>query len=67
MSYADAMKNYGSDKPDIRFGMTFVELTDLVKGKDFKIFDEAELVVGINASACAEYTRKQLGRTHRFC
>ena len=66
MSYDDAMRNYGSDKPDIRFGMTFVELTDLVKGKDFKIFDEAELVVGINASGCAEYTRKQLDELTDF-
>ncbi|MBE0661533.1 MAG: aspartate--tRNA ligase [Bacteroidales bacterium] len=66
MSYADAMKNYGSDKPDIRFGMTFVELTDLVKGKDFKVFDDAELVVGINAKGCAEYTRKQLDELTDF-
>ncbi|KAF5276569.1 hypothetical protein FQR65_LT16276 [Abscondita terminalis] len=44
----EAMKKYGNDKPDIRFGMEFHELNDLVKGKDFKIFDEAELVVGIN-------------------
>jgi aspartyl-tRNA synthetase len=66
MSYDDAMRNYGSDKPDIRFGMTFVELTDLVKGKDFKIFDEAELVAGINASGCAEYTRKQLDELTDF-
>jgi aspartyl-tRNA synthetase len=55
MSYADAMKLYGSDKPDIRFGMTFVELTDLVKGKDFKVFDDAGLVVGINARLCRIY------------
>lgn len=60
MTFADAMKNYGNDKPDIRFGMTFVEITDLVKGHDFKVFDEAELVVGINATASAIYTRKQL-------
>ncbi len=60
MTFADAMKNYGNDKPDIRFGMTFVELTDLVKGHDFKVFDEAELVAGINATASAIYTRKQL-------
>jgi aspartyl-tRNA synthetase len=54
------MKKYGNDKPDIRFGMEFVELNELVKGKDFKIFDEAELVVGINVEGCAEYTRKQI-------
>ncbi|KUG10123.1 aspartate--tRNA ligase [Elizabethkingia sp. HvH-WGS333] len=60
MTFADAMKKYGNDKPDIRFGMEFHELNDLVKGKDFKIFDEAELVVGINVEGCAEYTRKQI-------
>ncbi|MCT3919908.1 aspartate--tRNA ligase [Elizabethkingia anophelis] len=60
MTFADAMKKYGNDKPDIRFGMEFHELNDLVKDKDFKIFDEAELVVGINVEGCAEYTRKQI-------
>lgn len=60
MTYADAMKNYGSDKPDIRFGMLFKDLDDLVKGKNFPVFDNAESVVGINADGCAEYTRKQL-------
>ena len=60
MTFADAMKKYGNDKPDIRFGMEFVEVNDLVKGKDFKIFDEAELVVGINVEGCAAYTRKQI-------
>lgn len=60
MTFADAMRKYGNDKPDIRFGMEFVELNELVKGKDFKIFDEAELVVGINVEGCAEYTRKQI-------
>lgn len=60
MTFADAMKKYGNDKPDIRFGMEFVELNELVKGKDFKIFDDAELVVGINIEGCAEYTRKQI-------
>lgn len=60
MTYADAMRLYGSDKPDIRFGMLFHELNDIVKGKDFKVFDDAELVVGICAEGCAEYTRKQL-------
>lgn len=60
MTFADAMQKYGNDKPDIRFGMEFVELNDLVKGKDFKIFDEAELVVGINVEGCADYTRKQI-------
>ncbi len=60
MEYADAMRMYGSDKPDIRFGMQFVELNDIVQGKGFSIFDNAELVVGINATGCAEYTRKQI-------
>jgi len=66
MTWADAMKYYGSDKPDIRFEMKFVELTDLVKGKDFKVFDESELVVGINAEGCSEYTRKQLDELTDF-
>ena len=60
MSWHDAMRLYGSDKPDIRFGMQFVELNDVVKGHGFGLFDAAELVVGINAEGCAEYTRKQL-------
>jgi aspartyl-tRNA synthetase len=60
MEYADAMRLYGSDKPDIRFGMEFVELNDIVKGNGFSIFDNAELIVGINAKGCAEYTRKQI-------
>jgi aspartyl-tRNA synthetase len=60
MQYADAMRLYGSDKPDVRFGMEFVELNDVVKGKGFGVFDNAELVVGINAKGCASYTRKQL-------
>ncbi|MEG2162398.1 MAG: aspartate--tRNA ligase [Chryseobacterium sp.] len=60
MTFADAMQKYGNDKPDIRFGMEFVELNDLVKGKDFKIFEDAELVVGINVEGCADYTRKQI-------
>ncbi len=60
MSFEEAMKTYGSDKPDIRFGMEFHEITDLVKGHNFNVFDSAEIVVGINAPGCAEYTRKQL-------
>ncbi|RQP14398.1 MAG: aspartate--tRNA ligase [Chryseobacterium sp.] len=60
MTFDEAMRKYGNDKPDIRFGMEFVELSDLVKGKDFKIFDEAELVVGINVEGAADYTRKQI-------
>ncbi len=60
MAFADAMENYGNDKPDIRFGMKIKNLTDLVKGKDFKVFDEAEYIGGIAAEGCGEYTRKQL-------
>lgn len=60
MTFADAMKYYGNDKPDLRFDMKFVELNDLAKGKGFGIFDDAELVVGICAKGAAEYTRKQL-------
>ena len=60
MTWNDAMRLFGSDKPDIRFGMQFVELNDVVKGHGFGLFDSAELVVGINAEGCAEYTRKQL-------
>jgi aspartyl-tRNA synthetase len=59
MSYADAMKYYGCDKPDLRFDMKFTEINHLVKGKGFKVFDDAELVVGIVAKGCSEYTRKQ--------
>ena len=60
MTYDQAMRTYGCDKPDIRFGMKFVELNDRVKGRDFKIFDEAELIVGINAEGMAHYSRKQI-------
>jgi len=66
MNYADAMQYYGSDKPDIRFDMQFVELNHVVKGKDFKVFDEAPLVVGICAKGCANYTRKQLDELTDF-
>jgi aspartyl-tRNA synthetase len=66
MTFADAMKFYGSDKPDIRFGMKFVELNDIVKGKGFGVFDDAELIVGICAEGCAEYSRKQLDELTEF-
>ena len=62
MTFADAMRKYGNDKPDIRFGMEFGEITDLVKGKDFKIFDEQELIVGIAAEGCNAYTRKDIDK-----
>ncbi|WP_299756390.1 aspartate--tRNA ligase [uncultured Pontibacter sp.] len=66
MTYADAMKYYGSDKPDTRFDMRFVELNPLVKNKGFKVFDDAELVVGICAQNAASYTRKQLDELTDF-
>ncbi|MDN3587790.1 aspartate--tRNA ligase [Pedobacter aquatilis] len=66
MQYADAMRLYGSDKPDTRFDMQFVELNDLVKGNGFPVFDNAELVVGINAKGAASYTRKQLDELTDF-
>ncbi len=62
MTFADAMRRYGNDKPDIRFGMEFGEITDLAKGKDFKIFDEQELIVGIAAEGCNAYTRKDIDK-----
>lgn len=60
MSYDEAMKTYGNDRPDLRFEMKFKELNDLTQNKGFNVFDSAELVVGINAKGCAEYTRKQV-------
>ena len=66
MTYADAMKYYGNDKPDIRFEMKLTELNDLVKNIGFKVFDDAQLVVGICAKGAAEYTRKQLDELTDF-
>ncbi len=60
MSYADAMSSYGNDKPDLRFGMKFCDLTELAKGHNFPVFEQAEKVLAINASGAANYTRKQL-------
>ncbi|MBU2914044.1 aspartate--tRNA ligase [Reichenbachiella agariperforans] len=60
MQYDDAMRLYGSDKPDVRFGMQFVELNDVAQNKGFNVFDQAELVVGICAEGCADWTRKQI-------
>ncbi|MBV7441413.1 aspartate--tRNA ligase [Weeksellaceae bacterium TAE3-ERU29] len=60
ISYDEAMRRYGNDKPDTRFGMEFCELNEVTQHKDFKIFNEAELVVGINVKGCANYTRKQV-------
>lgn len=66
MSYSDAMSLYGCDKPDLRFGMQFCDVTDRVKGKNFVVFDNAEAVIGIVAPGCAEYTRKQLDELTLF-
>jgi aspartyl-tRNA synthetase len=60
MTYADAMRDYGCDKPDVRFGMKIRELTKQVQGKNFSVFDSAAYVGGICAEGCADYTRKQL-------
>ncbi len=60
MTYAEAMEKYGSDKPDIRFGMEFTDLKNESAGKDFVVFDSAEAVIGIAVPGAAEYTRKQL-------
>ena len=66
MSYAEAMKQYGSDKPDTRFGMPLVELKALTEGKGFSVFDNAEYVGAICAEGCAVYTRKQLDELTDF-
>ncbi len=66
MTWNDAMRLYGSDKPDLRFGMQFVEFTDLAKGHGFSVTDDAELTVGILAKGCAGYTRKQLDQLTEF-
>ena len=66
MSYTDAMENYGSDKPDLRFGMKIRDLSDLCKGKGFAIFDNAEYIGGICAEGCGEYSRKQLDELTEF-
>ncbi len=66
MAYTKAMQLYGTDKPDLRFGMPFVELTHLVQQQGFRVFDEAVLVVGICVQGCAGYTRKQLDQLTDF-
>ncbi len=66
LTYQEAMTYYGSDKPDLRFGMKFCELTEVVKGKGFGIFDSAEYVGAICAEGCAEYTRKQIEELTEF-
>ena len=66
MPWADAMKYYGSDKPDLRFGMKFVELMDVMKGSGFSVFDNAAYIGGICAEGAANYTRKQLDQLTEF-
>ena len=66
ITWNDAMRFYGSDKPDIRFGMKFVELNDVAKGHGFSVVDEAPLVVGIVAPGCAGYSRKQIDELTEF-
>lgn len=66
MPWSDAMKYYGSDKPDIRFGMKFVELMDVLKGHGFSVFDDAAYIGGICAEGAAHYTRKQLDKLTDF-
>ena len=60
MPWIEAMEKYGSDKPDLRFGMEFSDLTELAKGHGFSVFDNAEYVTGFAATGCATYTRKQI-------
>ncbi len=66
MTWQDAMKQYGSDKPDLRFGMKFVELMDIMKGHGFSVFDNAAYIGGICAEGAANYTRKQLDALTEF-
>jgi aspartyl-tRNA synthetase len=66
MSWSDAMKYYGSDKPDTRFGMKFVELMDIMQGHGFSVFDNAKYIGGICADGAATYTRKQLDQLTDF-
>ena len=66
MTWQEAMQKYGSDKPDLRFGMEFVELMDVLKLGTFQVFDNAEYIGGICAEGCANYTRKQLDQLTDF-
>ncbi|MDR2927095.1 MAG: aspartate--tRNA ligase [Cytophagaceae bacterium] len=66
LSFAEAMESYGSDKPDIRFGMKFVSLKDKLSARDFKMFDDAEYIGGICADGCAAYTRKDIDQLTDF-
>ncbi len=66
MPWIEAMEKYGSDKPDLRFGMEFADITDLAQGHSFSVFDDAEYVVGFAATGCATYTRKQIDALTEF-
>ena len=66
MPWIEAMEKYGSDKPDLRFGMEFANVTDLAKGHSFSVFDDAEYIVGFAATGCATYTRKQIDALTEF-
>ncbi|MCC6385115.1 MAG: aspartate--tRNA ligase [Bacteroidia bacterium] len=66
MSFEEAMRDYGNDKPDLRFGMKLNDITSLVKGKNFKVLDEAETVQAIVAEGCSAYTRRQLDELTEF-
>ncbi|MBO5697617.1 MAG: aspartate--tRNA ligase, partial [Alistipes sp.] len=66
MPWIEAMEKYGSDKPDLRFGMAFSDITDLAHGHDFVVFDSADYIVGFAAEGCASYTRKQIDELTEF-
>ena len=66
MPWIEAMEKYGSDKPDLRFGMEFADVTDLAHGHGFAVFDDAEYVTGFAAPGCAAYTRKQIDALTEF-
>ena len=66
MPWIEAMEKYGSDKPDLRFGMEFNDITDLAHGHNFSVFDDAEYIVGFAATGCASYTRKQIDALTEF-
>ena len=66
MPWIEAMEKYGSDKPDLRFGMEFADITDLAHGHNFSVFDDQEYVVGFAATGCATYTRKQIDALTEF-
>lgn len=66
MTYEDAMRYYGSDKPDTRFDMKFTEITEETKGKNFAVFESAQIVVGICAKGCSDYSRKQIDELTEF-